>query len=56
MSEKGMVGMEENEERKAQIERYAEWERDNQWLIAQPGDMWLGEFGEPKGAIPLQMY
>ena len=43
-----------------------EWERrenakealkpENRWLIAQPGDEWMGEFGEPKGAIPKQMY
>ena len=56
MSEKnGFIGPRENEERREKIKRYAEWERENQWLIAQPGDRWLGEFGKG-GAIPLRMY
>jgi len=31
-------------------------EKDNTWLIAKPGDRWIGDFGEPKGAIPLELY
>ena len=32
------------------------WAEENRWLEAVDGDEWLGESGEPKGAIPLQMY
>ena len=50
-----MPRIKENEEEWEKQER-EEWERENRWLIAKPGDEWLGDFGEPKGAIPLQMY
>ena len=33
-----------------------EYARQNKWLEAKPGDEWIGGFGIPKGAIPIQMY
>ena len=41
---------------KEDMRRREEFARENPWLEAIPGDKWLGEFGEPRGAIPLQMY
>ena len=38
------------------IEEEKIWAKVNGWLEAADGDEWLGGFGKPKGAIPLQRY